>query len=1122
MRKKFYPLLFIFFAATLFIAHEQGRAVEGRNRKPASSGLANTAADLRTGRTLINIGNVAMWVLSDGKSATDPDISAPGLYFPRGTNPQVATIFQDGFIWGGRVNDGRTPAIRVGGQDFIIGTTPGAIISRGVAEDVNDKINVDRVWRVRRDFATADLRQDAAEFYKTTAPNVSEAQIQELRDLYRQDWIDWPARKGAPFYDANHDGVYTPQFNADGTPVLFPQADEPGYADGDQVVWLVANDLNAARVNTFSGSPSIGIEMQLTLWAYRRADALGNVIFKQFRLIYKGTETTPANATIDSMYFCQFVDPDLGSFGDDYVGCDTTLSLGFVYNSQAVDGNYAAIGLPPPAAGYDFFAGPLVPDPNEKAIFGLKERRGFRNLPMTSFAFFAAGQNDRDPDTGNNDYLSTLQWYNLLRGFRPRPENPPDPWLDPANNRTKFRVPGDPITNSGWLDANAGDRRMLLATGPFTMAIGDTQETVIASISALGSDRLSSIAVLKFFDRFAQSAFDNLFQLPKPPASPKLTATEYSGRIFINWASDPEAVAATENDTIKGYAFEGYNVYQLPTAGATVEQGVKLATFDVNNSIRTISQETFDPRSGLILNLPVQFGNDSGLSRTFIADRDRLREQPLINGQPYYFGVTAYSYNPDPNATIKTLESPPSVVTVVPQSTKPGVRLASTPGDSLAVRHEGPSDGTVVAIVMDPLKAKAHDYEVSFSDDGHGGFVWALKDATANKTMLSNQTNQSGDGNYLITDGLQVKVIGPPPGMKDWDIPSGTRRFTFAGGAGGFGFEGFEGAIGWASPASVFGSGIPGVAAPILKNVVLRLAKVDVNGNYDRNDPNVSYGYRYGRGFANPPAKPEFAPFIINPSGGYSYQDFTKSVPLAAYDVEANPPRRLVVGHLENNTSGGLVDGKWWPPDFNVGDNTAVSGPREWLWIFDADYSETPNPAFQVEAIGNPLPVMWFLTVARRGNVPFSPGGTGEDEFLILANHVNSTADKFIFTSKAPLVDQSLAKQDVAKLVKVFPNPYFGFNRFEQNQFNRFVTFSHLPDKAIIRIFNLAGVLVRTLTKGLDAPDNAQFLRWNLQNEAGLPVASGIYVARIEFPDLGVTKDLKIAIVQEQQFLRNF
>jgi hypothetical protein len=49
-----------------------------------------------------------------------------------------------------------------------------------------------------------------------------------------------------------------------------------------------------------------------------------------------------------------------------------------------------------------------------------------------------------------------------------------------------------------------------------------------------------------------------------------------------------------------------------------------------------------------------------------------------------------------------------------------------------------------------------------------------------------------------------------------------------------------------------------------------------------------------------------------------------------------------------------------------------------------------------------------------------------------------------------------------------------------------------------------------------------QFLRWNLQNENGLPVASGIYIAYIEMGNIGTTKTLKIAIIQEQQFLRNY
>jgi hypothetical protein len=47
-------------------------------------------------------------------------------------------------------------------------------------------------------------------------------------------------------------------------------------------------------------------------------------------------------------------------------------------------------------------------------------------------------------------------------------------------------------------------------------------------------------------------------------------------------------------------------------------------------------------------------------------------------------------------------------------------------------------------------------------------------------------------------------------------------------------------------------------------------------------------------------------------------------------------------------------------------------------------------------------------------------------------------------------------------------------------------------------------------------------MRWDLANEDGLPVASGLYIAYIDMPDLGTTKILKMAIVQEQQVLDRF
>ena len=60
--------------------------------------------------------------------------------------------------------------------------------------------------------------------------------------------------------------------------------------------------------------------------------------------------------------------------------------------------------------------------------------------------------------------------------------------------------------------------------------------------------------------------------------------------------------------------------------------------------------------------------------------------------------------------------------------------------------------------------------------------------------------------------------------------------------------------------------------------------------------------------------------------------------------------------------------------------------------------------------------------------------------------------------------------------------------------------------------------MVRTLEK----QDQGQFMYWDLNNQDGLPVASGLYIVYIDMPELGTTKILKVAIIQEQQVLDRF
>jgi len=78
--------------------------------------------------------------------------------------------------------------------------------------------------------------------------------------------------------------------------------------------------------------------------------------------------------------------------------------------------------------------------------------------------------------------------------------------------------------------------------------------------------------------------------------------------------------------------------------------------------------------------------------------------------------------------------------------------------------------------------------------------------------------------------------------------------------------------------------------------------------------------------------------------------------------------------------------------------------------------------------------------------------------------------------------------------VLAVPNPYRGSEVWDQPGQSE-VHFINLPSTAKIRIYTAAGDLVRELNHNDKVRD---FERWDLKNGAGLAVASGIYMYRIE------------------------
>lgn len=443
--------------------------------------LSSSAAAQDPEQSLISVSNITSWVGSDGYHDWVVNGEYNGAY-PNGL--PVGVIFSEGICWGGLVYDGQSQKVRVNGNDYISGCSP-----------------IIRLYRVRSDYYKADLTTDAADFFKKDIEDVTNEDLETIKNQYEKDWNEWPADRGAPYYDVDKDGEYN------------PEVDVPGVPGALQTIWIIYNDEGMQP----HGSIPIGLEIQETYWAYNALSRVGSVIFKKVDIIYKGLPVTPPDSRIDSMYICQWSDTDLGNPGDDFIGCDTSLNLGYTYNSSNQDKEYIKFGLAPPAAGYSIIQGvsEYTGNKSDSAVFNFKWVKGykyFNSRPLTAAILHRTGGTWSDP---SYNYTGALEYYNLMSGYRPDPPYPIRTTGGEFIGYGTYMLPGDPITRTGYIDGitdAAGDRRMWLMNGPFNMNLGDTAEAVIALVGGMGKNYLASVSDLKqnagsailFFNTFVE------------------------------------------------------------------------------------------------------------------------------------------------------------------------------------------------------------------------------------------------------------------------------------------------------------------------------------------------------------------------------------------------------------------------------------------------------------------------------------------------------------------------------------------------------------------------------------------------------------------------------------------
>ncbi len=278
--------------------------------------------------------------------------------------------------------------------------------------------------------------------------------IQAGDDASNIDYAEWPIHMGAPA-------------NPDGSPLIL----------GDQTLFHVYNDLDGSA--HFDEAGPLGVEVQQTTFAVNLPGPYSNTVFMAFKIINRSADVW------EDAHLTLWCDPDMGNHADDLVGIDVDRNMAYVYNGDNFDD-------PNP---YNEGYGDQIPAIGYKILKG-----AFYTKPIQASAAYANGlpYPTHDPDTGEERY-NCMQGLLLDGSSRIDPE---------TNEPSVFPFSGDPVEGTGWLDANPGDRRFILAMGPFNLDPGQSKDLVAAIIVALGTNHLNSITELRIASDEIQQMYE--------------------------------------------------------------------------------------------------------------------------------------------------------------------------------------------------------------------------------------------------------------------------------------------------------------------------------------------------------------------------------------------------------------------------------------------------------------------------------------------------------------------------------------------------------------------------------------------------------------------------------------
>ncbi len=128
------------------------------------------------------------------------------------------------------------------------------------------------------------------------------------------------------------------------------------------------------------------------------------------------------------------------------------------------------------------------------------------------------------------------------------------------------------------------------------------------------------------------------------------------------------------------------------------------------------------------------------------------------------------------------------------------------------------------------------------------------------------------------------------------------------------------------------------------------------------------------------------------------------------------------------------------------------------------------------------------------------------DTLSIVLNKPFLSPDVYHFTVQSSTVSTEKAKNDLGR-IRVVPNPYVAAETWEpRNTFTsgrgpREIHFINLPSRCTIRIFNVAGALIRKIEHDSALEDGTEI--WDVLSDEKFEISYGIYVYHVEAQGIG-------------------